>query len=499
MSSRVHVPLDALRAVVLGILLLTAAGAHARTALPVAELGPEAVVLQPENGYIGQLTVTPEHGPVGTPIEVVGSNLPPNRGIELIWRTVRGRWNVGDAVYAGREFKPVAYRMARLTTDAFGRFSARFAAPKDFGSVHDIVVQDDTRVFTKAGFSIDMTVAVSPASGPAGTPVTVEVDGIGWRQLHNSWLLLYDNAFTGWISSVTTGGSARFTIPATGSIGRHIIEIVHGEFTFPYRNMRQSPEPDRPQFVRAFTITDGPAVLPPPTTAQVQDKVDRRPAPGALAATPAFGTVGSAVAVQGAGFTAGKDLQLEWTTVTGNRVGGNGWEEKSRVVARATADASGSVAFRFKTPDDLGGAHRIAVRDGATTKDGTFWIAPAAAALSIDRGPVGTPFEIRLKGVGWTETANIYTVVYDNSYVGYACGFNSQGDVVIPLYATGTPGWHFIDLYPAIYKGKETRPRNFRIPQLTFADDHPGEDLPRFRFAFRITPDEGESQDSVSR
>jgi hypothetical protein len=49
---------------------------------------------------------------------------------------------------------------------------------------------------------------------------------------------------------------------------------------------------------------------------------------------------------------------------------------------------------------------------------------------------------------GRTETANIYTLVFDNAYIGYACGFNSQGDVVIYLPAMGEPGWHFIDLYP---------------------------------------------------
>ena len=76
--------------------------------------------------------------------------------------------------------------------------------------------------------------------------------------------------------------------------------------------------------------------------------------------------------------------------------------------------------------------------------------------------------------LGWSETANIYTVVYDNATSGYACAFNSQGDVEIFMQATGEPGWHFIDLYPAIYKGRETRPNNYRLPQLTYADDHPG-------------------------
>src|SRR5262245_21618102 len=73
---------------------------------------------------------------------------------------------------------------------------------------------------------------------------------------------------------------------------------------------------------------------------------------------------------------------------------------------------------------------------------------------------------------------------------GYACAFNSNGDIEIFMKATGAPGMHFIDLYPGIFKGTETRPNNFRIPQLTYADDHPGEDLPAFHFAFEVTPAE---------
>jgi hypothetical protein len=188
--------------------------------------------------------------------------------------------------------------------------------------------------------------------------------------------------------------------------------------------------------------------------------------------------------------TPGRSYQLNWSTVTGNRVGGRGWEQSSRVIARATADAAGRLAFRFDTPDDLGGAHEIWIEDGAARKTGSYWIAPTARPLEVARGPAGSTFKIRLSGVGWTETANIYAVVYDNSYIGYACGFNSQGDVEVILHATGEPGWHFVDLYPAIYKGREARPINFRLPQLTYAADHPGEDLPRFRFAFEVTAPE---------
>jgi hypothetical protein len=135
------------------------------------------------------------------------------------------------------------------------------------------------------------------------------------------------------------------------------------------------------------------------------------------------------------------------------------------------------------------------VESGGTKKTGQFWIKPTALPLDVGRGPVGTTFRIHLKGIGWSETANIVHVVYDNSYIGYACAFNSQGDVELIMKATGEPGWHFIDLYPGIYKGSETRPNNFRIPQLTYAADHPGEDLPAFRYAFEVTND----QESVIR
>jgi len=117
-----------------------------------------------------------------------------------------------------------------------------------------------------------------------------------------------------------------------------------------------------------------------------------------------------------------------------------------------------------------------------------YMISPSAFALASSSGPVGSTITLHLKGGGWTETANIYTVVYDNGYLGYACAFNSQGDLTVYIPAVGEPGWHFVDIYPAIYKGKEIAGvDNFRIPQLTFAADHPGERLPAFRFAFQIT------------
>jgi hypothetical protein len=268
----------------------------------------------------------------------------------------------------------------------------------------------------------------------------------------------------------------------------HIVEVQHSDFGSPYRNTQQSPVPDRPSFRLDYTVTPGKPVLPAPPERQAQTEVRRLAPAGELVAVPAFSGVGAPVVVSGSGFEPGKSYQLNWDTLVGNRMTAAGWETKPRTIAAAVADAAGRAEFHFKAPDDLGGAHRLWVEGGETRKEGTFWIAPTALPLDVARGPAGTTFRIHLKGVGWSETANIYTVVYDNATSGYACAFNSQGDVEIIMQATGAPGWHFIDLYPAIYKGSERRPNNYRLPQLTAVDDHPGEDLPIFRFAFEILP-----------
>jgi len=453
-----------------------------------ADLGPEVALTAPSGGYVGQLRIAPERGPAGTPVTVTGEGFPAAQEFEIVWRTVKGAWKVANGEYHGREYTPVAYRIATVKSDPSGRIAHGFTAPEDFGFWHDVVIEQGNRLLTQVAFHLDMTVKLAGAAGgPAGTPIAIEVQGIGWRELEGSWVLLYDNKFTGFVSAVTTGGTARFTIPATGHAGRHIVEIQHSDFGSPYRNTQQSPVSQRPTFRLDFTVTPGAPVLPLPPAQQAQKTVRTLPPQGDLVAAAAFSGIGEAAVVRGAGFDAGKSYRLNWNTIVGNRMTAGAWEERAHVIAESKADAQGGMEFRFKVPDDLGGAHALWVDLGGAKKHGAYWIAPTALPLDVARGPVGTTFRVRLKGVGWSETANIYTVVYDNATSGYACAFNSQGDIEIIMQATGEPGWHFIDLYPAIYKGRETRPNNYRLPQLTYADDHPGEDLPRFRFAFEVT------------
>lgn len=444
---------------------------------------------------IGSMDLDRATGPAGTPVRVSASDLPPELPLRLVWATSECTWVLkGDQreEYHGRQCDPKDVDLAKVSSDASGALAASFVVPGGFGFGHDVLLLDEDGVVrNKALFDVTMRVDVSPRSGTVGTPITVTVEGMGVDALENNRQILYDNAYTGWLSAITTDGTATAVIPATGSPGPHVIQVARGAFTFPYLNPGQSPRPDIPVFDFPFTVTDGPPILPPPAASQSpapQSADAPADASGPSISTDvARGPVGTDVTVSGAGFPASTDVKLQWFRIVGNRVAGLGWEERSVDLPSVRSGADGSFEMGFAIPGDVGGAHRIEATAGGKSATTSVTITPAAATLTAS-GPVGTPFSIQLTGVGWTETANIYTVVYDNRYIGYVCGFNSQGDVTIPLLATGDPGWHYIDLYPAIYKGEERDgQQSFRIPQLTYAVDHPGEQLPAFHFAVEVT------------
>lgn len=487
----------ALPAIVLVLSLLAASCANGLGAGQAAT-GAASEGTGPPTEIVGAITLTPSRGLPGTPVTVTGEGLPPSADLTLQWTTVSGQWVLeGERAeeYHGRSFDPVTMDLGTARTDAAGALEATFEVPPGVGFAHDVILTDENGVIrNRALFDVEMYVSISPTEGPVGTPITIEVHGMGWQTLENTRAVVYDNAYTGWMSAVTTDGLARAVIPATGTPGPHRIEVLRGAFTFPYLNPEQSPRPDIPVFEATFTVTDDEPVLPPPIEEQNWPAREREtssaPATDAPSITTdmASGPVGTPLVVSGGGFAPGAEVELYWYRIVGNRVSGQGWEEQSITLGAVVAAGDGTFSVPVKIPGDVGGEHLVeAVVGNETLATTDFTITPAAAAIAPDSGPWGTEIKLNLTGVGWTETANIYTLVYDNSYLGYACGFNSQGDVEITLKATGQPGWHFIDLYPAIYKGEESPgQQNFRIPQLTYADDHPGENLPAFHFAFYL-------------
>lgn len=183
---------------------------------------------------------------------------------------------------------------------------------------------------------------------------------------------------------------------------------------------------------------------------------------------------------------------LLWVTVKGNRVSPSGWNLEQVRLGSATAGPDGALTAGIAVPDDLGGWHTVRLVQGERVLgEAPFFVERSLAAVTPQRVRAGESFQVQIKGVGWTELDNGVAVVYDNSYMGYACGFNSQGDITLNLTAHGAPGTHLIELYPMIFLGHGKGPWDYNLPQLTFARDHPaltlGYRLPVFRLAITVT------------
>lgn len=459
---------------------------------PAASAVPAASASAQPLELTGKFAIDPQHGPWDTTVTATASGLRPATTYDLVWTSAEVQWKLSEdrSKYLGREYKPTQTVLRSVTTDTAGAFLTTFAVPQGFGYGHDVQVVDAAKVIrNKALFDVDMVTTLTPTSGPVGTPITVEVKGIGYESYQNSFQLDYDNKYTGWVSSVTTDGYAKFVIPATGAPGIHIVALGHSEFGAPYMNPNQQPVvAGRPFPHLPFTVTDGAAVAPPDASTQGFAAVAGKPLASGIWTDPQAAIVGSHATLNANALPAGSDVALFWTTEVGNR-SVTGFEERTSAMGTTRTDASGAFSWPFDVPDDLGGYHTITAKIGdkviASTK---LYTLASAFPLTVDRGSSGTRTTIHLKGVGWTETEQIYHVVYDNAFAGYSCAFQSKGDLTIFLTVSGAPGWHYIDMYPGIYQGTETRPANYKMPQLTALDDHPGEKLPIFRFAFLITP-----------
>ncbi len=87
----------------------------------------------------------------------------------------------------------------------------------------------------------------------------------------------------------------------------------------------------------------------------------------------------------------------------------------------------------------------------------------------------GQEFTVSILGVGWTQLDNTLAVNYDNSYIGYGCGFHSNGYMAVHLTATGGPGIHLIDLYPLLYSVSPNLATYYgMVPLLSSNHDDPG-------------------------
>ena len=430
---------------------------------------------------------------VGTTIEASADGLPPNKTLNLAWGTVEGGWVIEDYFrFRGKKYAETTRTLSQVTTDANGRLNTRFTIPEDFGGVHELFVRDGDATLAQGGVEVAQTFELAPKEGPVGTTIELRVKGLGWRTMESTWVVNWDNQQAGYVTAAGTKGSAVARFRATGPVGDHTINVLTGYMGQGYLNHEQAPNAYLPVPQFAFRVTSGRAATP----AFYAEPYQPQPVPAstgvngvAAKITPTQGPVNSRASLDVTGLPANTTVSLVWGSYEGSRVSGNGFEPVENELTKITTSADGRISTAVSIPEDLGGRHALSVRSGDRTLATTYFVIETTiVSMTPSSGPAGTPVTIHLKGVGWTEYDNIYVATYDNAYMGYACGFNTAGDVVIHFTAAGAPGVHLIDFYPGIYQGPDGGQQLYRLPQLTYADDHPGNRIPALRFSFEVTP-----------
>jgi hypothetical protein len=486
------------------------------------------------------MTVTPAQGIVGDPIEIAGKTLTPNSTYTLNWSTSDASWvaeiQPNTVNYMGTSYANYYVDMATVTTDATGAFSYKTKIPSDWGGVHDIYLVRDGVGAGHGGIQVARGFTMTPKSGPVGTPITVTYTGLGPKLYAAGSALIYDNHFAGEMMARWTRGIAKAVILASGAVGKHYVQ-ANEAISFSYLNVMQSPVPYANSGFGTFTITKDKGAFTPyiqwpakvtPTITQhtTFSLAGLDPTTKAVASLSAdSGPVGSKTILTVAGLSTTGSHQIVWATVVGNRVNCTGTCWVYNAIPLGTVDvASTTISKEVTIPDHLGGWHMIQLKQGDVVeaqiafyvkesimafldKSGkTISLGLAKADLSgtaaaFALGGAGAPtntfkegeeFTISLKGVGWTQFDNTLAVTYDNSYIGYGCGFNSNGYLVVHLKAVGGIGTHIIDLRPLLY----TQQPSFAntpygmAPVLTFDRDFPGlavgYQIPAFHFAINI-------------
>ena len=521
---------------------------------PVKLIAPKEIVDVPAIPFTGlkaqnfstpatmvNLEVTPTQAVLNDPITITGKGLTPNTPVTLTWSTSDATWvaDIQPATvnYMGTSYSKFNVVIATITTDALGGFAYKTRVPSDFGGVHDIYAVNNDVALAHGGIQVARTLKISPSSGPIGTPITIEYTGLGPSLYAAGSAVYYDGKYTGSMQARWTRGTARTTILATGPVGKHFIQ-TNEAISFSYLNAMQSPVPFANSEMGTFTVTKDsgifkPRVIYPPAMTPTVDQRTTLSTAGLDPATkanmtlaPDHGIVGSKFTVQVSGIPTKGTHTLVWSTVVGNRVNcttGTCWVYNP--IPLGTVEVTdGTVNKEVTVPDHLGGFHVVQVKSGdvveaqqvfyvresiqpltdASGKVITMGVAKADLSGSTEafaRGGQGTPtytfkegeeFTLSLKGVGWTQMDNTLAVAYDNSYVGYGCGFNSNGYLVVHLKALGGVGTHIISMRPLLY----TQQPSFAntpygmVPILTSERDLPGlalgYQIPTIYFAIKV-------------
>lgn len=446
----------------------------------------------------GKLKLDKAEGRIGDEVHLTAEELEPNEGLKVVYMDMEGGYSLQDNYsFIGTMYDPIEVELLEGTADEDGNWSGTITIPDGFGDDHDIYIYQNDKKIAKANFFVETIFTMSPESGPIGTEIEIIGEGLSWKMYGSIWHLNYDNAYTGMITGISTNGKAKGVIRASGGVGDHMITIESGSSGSPFLSRDTSAINYISTQYFTFTVTDDQPVTelayveeaPEPADGGIQLPESDNKDGVMISLDKEAGTVGEDVVMTGSGLPENTEITFDWHTMVGNRVTPEGYSANISELGTIQTDDKGDFSFPFAVPDDLGGLeHLIDVKVGDEIYGQTYLrILPSIVSITPSEGPPGTQVTIEIKGSGWTEFDNALGVVYDNAYVGYVCGFNSQGTVKLPFVASGEPGYHLVDIYPSIYQGKMVQPNIYLKPQLTYRDDHPGTGMPAIRTFFKVT------------
>jgi len=131
---------------------------------------------------------------VGTHVHATANGLPVGKTVDLEWGTVTGGWVVADSYhFRGKKYSETTTPLGPFPVDAGGRLNARFVVPEDYGGVHEVIARIDGKPVAQSAVNVTQTFALTPTSGPAGTPIELKVTGLGWRTMESTWVVNWDN------------------------------------------------------------------------------------------------------------------------------------------------------------------------------------------------------------------------------------------------------------------------------------------------------------------
>jgi len=405
---------------------------------------------------VGEITLDPDEGAVGTEVEVTGTGFGEEEDITVEYDGDDMDIESGDDA-----------------TDEDGEFEFTVLIPESTAGEHTITVTgDDSEIAAEAEFTVEPEIALDPTSGPSSTEVTVTGTGFGDEV---EFTVSFDGdevdiesgddetdddgsfEFTFIVTEAASGtydlevededgnsATAEFTVaagvslsPTTGVVGTEVVVTGEGfgeqeDIAVEYDgdDITDDVEGDETdssgQFTATFSIPESAAgehtVTVIGDVSEVQAEAEFTVEPEILVG-PESGAAGDTMTASGTGFQASKAITIVFDNTS---------------VATIISDANGSFNTNLNVPIRAAGTYMVEISDGTNAAEADFAVTEVVASLDPDTGYVGT--EVTVNGTGFQASKSV-AIIFDNTSIATASTDSDgsfRGSFTVPVCAAGT-------------------------------------------------------------